>query len=335
MAEVIEASGYRPRGIVQAGANKGREAERYLSLSPDLIVWIEADTTWMPALNKLTLASPPATRQIALNALIADRDGVAIDFLRYSNKGWASSTYRPTKLMQTEWPGVGPTGEVVPMTSARLETVLAGAGLSPADIDALALDVGGAELEALKGAGAFLAGLELIQVKLYPDPYFDGGAPAEDVVAFLERAGFRRLTKLTDHGDVVFRRAVHAVLGGWGKHLFEHVGDPRVVLTTGDRVLEGEAELIVVPCGSADDVLITEEALPESVWQGARAGRAGVIFDASTEAIEHSAGRTADLHGFLAGKGISPGHAVYLTQDRDYRRDYLAFCAASGIGETM
>ena len=130
-------------------------------------------------------------------------------------------------------------------------------------------------------------------------------------------------------------RPLRAVAAGSGKHLFDHVNDPRVMFTPVGSAFEGEADLIVVPCGSSYKVAIAEKELPESVWQAAREGRAIVVLDASTEGSRHDEERTADLHGFLAHKGVAADQAVYLTQDRDYRRQYLAFCARSAIGPTM
>ncbi len=206
LADVIEDAGYRPRGIVHVGAHKGQEVERYLSLEPKLIVWIEAEETWMSRLNKLVRSSPPATRQMALSALITERDGETKEFHRYSNKGLSSSLYRPAGLMESAWPGVAPTGEVVRMISSRLDTTLKAAGVSSADVDVLALDVQGAELSALKGAGEYLDGVEFVEVELSQVAYYEGAPLADEVETLLAAAGFRRVTKLRQHGDVVFRR---------------------------------------------------------------------------------------------------------------------------------
>ncbi len=42
------------------------------------------------------------------------------------------------------------------LTSSRLETALDGLGLAPEDVDVMVLDVQGAELLCLKGAGRYL-----------------------------------------------------------------------------------------------------------------------------------------------------------------------------------
>jgi hypothetical protein len=130
-------------------------------------------------------------------------------------------------------------------------------------------------------------------------------------------------------------RQIRAIAAGIGKHLFDHVRDPRVAFARPGAPFVGEADLIIVPCGSSGTIAIAETDIPDSAWQAARAGRAGVVFDASTEACDHTAERTRDLHRFLAEKGVAPERAVYLTQDREYRDAYLEHCAGAHAGGAM
>lgn len=206
VADVLRDVGFRPRGIVHVGAHKGQEAERYLELGPELIVWIDAEQKWMPRLRKRALSSGGITRQLVLQALITDRDGEPVRFFRYSNKGLSSSVFRSTSVMKEAWPGVVETGEVAELVSARLDTTLAAAGVQPSDVDVLIFDIQGAELMALKGAGAYLASAEFVEVEVSQAQVYDGAPLADQVESFLTEAGFRRMTRLKWHGDVVFRR---------------------------------------------------------------------------------------------------------------------------------
>ena len=55
------------------------------------------------------------------------------------------------------------------------------------------------------------------------------------------------------------------------------------------------------------------------------------MFDASNEGDPHKISRSVDLHSFLADRGIEASRAVYVTQDRQYRSDYLEWCAAHAL----
>jgi FkbM family methyltransferase len=206
LADVIEAAGYRPRGIVHVGAHKGQEADRYLSLGTELIVWVEGDPDRLPSLNKVVRRSPPSTRQLIICSLITERDGALVDFQRYANKGLSSSIFGPTELLLSDYPGVVPTGEVLQLTSSRLDTALSAAGVTPDQVDVMAFDIQGAELVALQGAGAYLKGVEFIECEVSEALLYAGAPLAHEVEAFLREAGFRRITKMRRHGDVVFRR---------------------------------------------------------------------------------------------------------------------------------
>ena len=117
---------------------------------------------------------------------------------------------------------------------------------------------------------------------------------------------------------------VRALVAGGGKQLFDQFADPRV-----QQVPAGAAEvdLLVVPCPTSQELELPDPGLPAEAWTGA----GGVVFDASAEGREHTPQRTDVLHGLLQAKGVRPSRAVYLTQERNYRADYLAHCTGLGL----
>jgi hypothetical protein len=124
-------------------------------------------------------------------------------------------------------------------------------------------------------------------------------------------------------------QSIRAVVAGGGKQLFEQFADPRVaVIPAGEAA---SCELIVIPCPTAWILELPDPGLPDALWGEAAAGRAVVVFDASAEGREHTPQRTQVLHGLLAAKSLAPSRAVYLTQERNYRADYRAHCAAAGL----
>ena len=129
---------------------------------------------------------------------------------------------------------------------------------------------------------------------------------------------------------------IRAVVAGGGKQLFEQFADPRVQVLAAGEAAEADVDLIVVPCGTPQVLKLSAEALqPAPFWDQAARGRALVVFDASAEGRMHAPQRSEALHQLLRAKGVPAARAVYLTQERNYRDDYLAHCAGAGQGEPM
>lgn len=207
LAECMNHYGFRPRGIVHAGAHYAQEMDEYLALQPDLIVWIEGDPAHVPDLDRIIASRVNrATRQIVIEALITDHDGGVVDFHRFSNNGASSSIFRGTDLLRQTWPGLDETGETVALRAWRLATVLEARGLVPAQIDVLVFDLQGAELLALNGAGAFLEAASFVEVETSLCEFYTGGVMASELDIFLTGRGFQRITEFQLHGDTVYRR---------------------------------------------------------------------------------------------------------------------------------
>jgi FkbM family methyltransferase len=202
----MSSAGYRPRGIVHVGAHVAEEMEHYLELGPALIVWVEADPAQVVRLETAIRRRESPIRQIAIEALVTDVDGQELDFHRFSNKGQSSSLFRATQTLHERWPDVRETGEVLRLTSSRLDTALRKASVGPDEIDVLALDIQGAELMALAGAGDYLSHAEFIETEVSQEEIYDGAPHAGAVEAVLADRGFRPVTKLPWHGAAVFRR---------------------------------------------------------------------------------------------------------------------------------
>jgi FkbM family methyltransferase len=204
---IARTKGFTPNVVVHVGAHKASEVERYEYLGVRRVIWIEADEdTAKQARNTLKRRPAGATEHTLVEALITDTDGDEVPFHVFSNKGGSSSIFRATDIFRAHWPDVRETGEVKVLTSSRLETVLAGLPLEPGDLDVLVIDVQGAELLCLKGAGRYLEGLAFIEVETSAEAIYDGAALAPEIDSFLTKAGFRRISDLQWHGDVVYLR---------------------------------------------------------------------------------------------------------------------------------
>jgi FkbM family methyltransferase len=197
-----------PRVIVHVGAHLAQEMGRYLALKPEAIVWIEGDPDIFAQLETVLATAReqhPGVRQLAFNRLVADTDGAQVTFHRFSNAGKSSSIFAATARLQQQWPHVTEVSTVELRTS-RLDTVLSEAGLSPDEVGFLVVDVQGAELLALKGAGRFLDFVEILQVEVSREAIYEGGALLPELEAHLSGLGFTCGRAAPWHGDAVYHR---------------------------------------------------------------------------------------------------------------------------------
>jgi len=121
-----------------------------------------------------------------------------------------------------------------------------------------------------------------------------------------------------------------AVLGDWRSPLADPSLLGVVVRDLADPLVE-DADVLVFPRCEDMDFAERAQAVPDRLWRRAREGRMTVVLDSSNEALRWWRGHAQDMHDFLTGHGVAPGHAVHLTQDRLYRRDYEIWCARERI----
>jgi FkbM family methyltransferase len=197
---------YRPTGIVHVGAHRAEELEAYLSLRPDLVVWIEADPDLVGATKARVTSTEDKPKQLVIQALIADEDDRRMEFNRFSNDGGSSSLFRSNETLRARFPGVRETGEVLSLRSRRLDTTLREAGIAPSDIDVLVLDIQGAELMALRGAGEYLKAASFVESEVSTQEIYRDAPLGREIDAFLASQGLRRITHLPVHGDAVYAR---------------------------------------------------------------------------------------------------------------------------------
>ncbi len=98
--------------------------------------------------------------------------------------------------------------------------------------------------------------------------------------------------------------------------LVRHFGDPIV----------RKPDILVFTRAELEDYQSRAEAIPAEIWEGAREGRTTIVFDGSNEGYPHQVERSRALHDLLAQRSVSPSTVRYLTQDRQYRADYEAWC---------
>lgn len=174
------------KGVIHVGANVGQEREIYANRGLP-VVWIEPVPGVFDLLCKQIAQYP---EQRAIQALITDTDGQGYSFHLASN-GESSSIF-PFNLHRELWPEVEYLGSV-PMTGWTLKTILHREGIDTGSFDTLVIDVQGAELLVLRGAGELLAGFNWIKCEAADFESYTGGCWLHDLSDYLLPRGFARV----------------------------------------------------------------------------------------------------------------------------------------------
>ncbi len=173
------------RGVIHVGANTGQERDIYHRHGLN-VIWVEPIPEVYDALVAHIAEHP---RQRAIRALVTDRDG-EIKVLNVANNGGASSSILDLHDHKDIWPSVHYVGKVE-CVSKTLVTILAEAGIDPAEYDALVMDTQGSELLVLKGAEPWLHHFKYIKTEAADFEAYRGCVQLDELVAFLTARGFR------------------------------------------------------------------------------------------------------------------------------------------------
>lgn len=188
------------RGVLHIGAHFGEERFMYAKFQKP-VLWVEA----VPDYFKQLMANIEAIDdQEARLFLLSDEERV-VDFYIASNEGASSSLYALSKKNGFEKTGLKMESTV------QLKTIRLDQALSEEDFlkfDHWVVDVQGAELAVLKGAGEYLSFSNSIQVEVSRREIYVGGAEYSELVDFLNHRGFVQIWEAHtgEHMDVLFLR---------------------------------------------------------------------------------------------------------------------------------
>lgn len=175
------------KGVIHVGANTGQARDIYAARNLP-VLWIDALPDVFAQLGANIQGYP---NQRALRSLITDEDGAEYTFQVANNGGQSSSIFdfgEHTKI----WPEIKYT-DSLKMESVTLKTALQRYSVNIADYDTLVLDVQGAELLVLKGAGDLLDGFKFIRAEACDFELYKGGCQLKDLDAYLKPRGFDRV----------------------------------------------------------------------------------------------------------------------------------------------
>lgn len=183
------------RGVIHVGANTGQERDIYASRNLP-VVWIEP----MPGIfEKLCENLENYPDQQAAQFLITDQDGAEYEF-GIANNGAQSSSIFPFADHKKIWPDVDYLGSMK-LKSTTLKTVIENAKLNMDTLDTLIMDVQGAELLVLKGAGEYVDRFKWIRAEAADFEIYKGCCQLKDLDEFLIPRGFKRVVAWRGAGN--------------------------------------------------------------------------------------------------------------------------------------
>ena len=170
-------------GVLHIGAHVGQEAERYGTLDVP-VMWIEAN----PETYKVLLATIyKLPNQIARNVLLGDHEDTNVVFHLTSNESASSSLLEPKAETLNHFSVVG---ELL-LDMHRLDTVIN--EVEASKYRHWVIDVQGAELLVLKGAGNLLSLCQSLLIEAKRESFYHNGVSFSEIKEFLMLHGFINL----------------------------------------------------------------------------------------------------------------------------------------------
>jgi FkbM family methyltransferase len=183
-------------GVLHIGAHVGLESKAY-SDNRKPVIFIEADPkTFLVLENNISIYRD----QKAFNFLLGDEEKI-VDFHIANNKSESSSIFPFSK--ENEIKNLS-ASEVTPIPMTRLDSKFTMNDLE--NYDHWVIDVQGAELMVLEGAGQLLSACKTLFIECSMTEFYEGGAMWNQILEFLNRNGFKYfvLPPNISHLNVVF-----------------------------------------------------------------------------------------------------------------------------------
>ncbi len=196
--------GVRPKRVLHVGAHLAEEAADYFRAGARDFWWIEANDTLEKPLSK-ALRRARGNHQLTIAAVTSpEKAGKGV--LHIADNGQSSSLLEPgTHLVHHDT--VHFVGEQRVLTTTIDH--LGGEAFAP---DYIAIDIQGAELDALHGARQTLQSVRWVYAEINTEEVYVGCAQLDDMDAFLGGLGFERVATLmagdAGWGDALFVRKV-------------------------------------------------------------------------------------------------------------------------------
>lgn len=196
----------KPKTLIQIGASGGQELEEFIQSGITDALLIEPLEMPFSILKKRV---ENIKNYVPFQALVHSTNGIVVDFHIASNGGMSSSIFKPNKHLSS-YPHVF-FPEKVSLTGFRLDSIVAflrnNKSINFDHPDMLYLDVQGAELIVLKGAGELLEHATYIWTEVGLGDGYCGGASYIELICFLAAYNYQLIhfeCELGAFGDALF-----------------------------------------------------------------------------------------------------------------------------------
>jgi FkbM family methyltransferase len=185
------------KGILHVGGHRGQEAPAYAKAKAK-VLWIEALESAFAELETVIKNFPG---QEAINVLVGDEEKT-VNFHIASNDGMSSSIFGFAKENGYDLS----MSETVQLEMKRLDSLLSAEEAK--NYPHWVVDVQGAELSVLRGAGQLLASCQTLDVEVSTFGVYEGGVSFAELDEFLRSEGFIPLWQPLEriHEDLLYVR---------------------------------------------------------------------------------------------------------------------------------
>jgi FkbM family methyltransferase len=177
-------------GLIHIGANVGQEAELYAQHNLD-VIWVEPIPNVFDRLKQNIALYP---KQVALEALVTDKDDEEYT-LRIANNTGASSSIYDLKDHRDIWPDIHYVDNLQ-KKSVTLPTLLKIQHIDFSKYQMLVLDTQGSELLVLKGAKQIINQFKAIKTEVADFEAYKDGCVLDDMIRFMQENGFGEVERI-------------------------------------------------------------------------------------------------------------------------------------------
>lgn len=178
-------------GLIHIGANSGQERNHYKKLGVKRVIWIEAD----PQVYKILLKNIKNYKNNnAYNYLVSQENKSNVQF-NIANNNSNSSSVLKLKQAKRLYPGLNYTKKIF-LNSKNLQTIIRKKKINLSNFNCLVLDVQGAELSVLKGAGNKISKFRYIKLEASEFEMYKQNCFYHEISEYLSLFGFKEIKKV-------------------------------------------------------------------------------------------------------------------------------------------
>jgi len=199
---IFENHGCKIKGIIHVGANVGQEIPAYIERLHLPIIAFEPHPEAFAELHRIY-----GSMVFCSNLGLSNKNEYITLHLPQDGNNERGSKYFPIETEGHDWTSVPMDKEIqIPVVRFDYWAINHQGLINISAYDTLVIDVQGMEMEVLEGFGRYLKAIHYLVVECSAKPVYDGEASAEEVISYLTQKGFKQMTPVEEHDDILFMR---------------------------------------------------------------------------------------------------------------------------------